>query len=56
MVENVGVAVGIDLPSVSIQKCFSTSGLMAAILHSGCRSMSDNVCGAISKLGVVANM
>ena len=29
---------------------------MAAILHSGCRSMSDNVRSALSKSGVVENM
>jgi len=56
MVENVGAAVRIALPSVSVQKVISTSGLMAAILHSGCRSMSDNVRSAIPKLGMVENM
>ncbi len=34
----------------------STSGLIDAILHSGCRSMSDNVRSALSKSGVVRNM
>ena len=34
----------------------SASGLIAAISHSGCRSMSDNVRSAISKSGVVENV
>ena len=37
-------------------KVISTSGLMAAILSSGCLSMSGNVGSAISKTGVVETM
>ena len=37
-------------------KVISTSDLMTAILHSGCRSMLDNVRSLISKSGVVENV
>ncbi len=56
MMKNVGLAVEIASPFCFLSKVISTSGLMAAILHSGCRSMSDNVRSAISKFGVVENM
>jgi hypothetical protein len=36
-------------------KVISTSGLMTAILGSGCRSMSNNVGSAISKSSMVEN-
>ncbi len=60
MVANVGAAVGIASPSVSVYKLFSTSGFHFRFhnqhLSFRCRPMSGRVGSAISKLGMVANV
>ena len=60
MVENVGVAVGIPSPSVSVQKLVplpvSASDSVADIMCSRCRLMSENVGSVIFGLGMVENV
>ena len=54
MVENVGVAAEIALPSFSVQKVFLLPVWVVAILLSQCRSTSGHVVSGISESGVVA--
>ena len=60
IVENVGVAVEIASPALSVQKLFplpvSTSGSVADILAFRCRPISGHVVSGISESGVVENV
>ena len=60
MVENMGVAVGIASPTLSVETLFplpvSTSGSVADIWGFQCRPMSGHVGSATSESGVVENV
>ncbi len=51
VVENVGLAAETASKSISVQKLFLLSVLVAAILNFGCRPTPDYVVGAISESG-----
>ncbi len=56
MVENVGVAAEIALPSLSVQTLFLLPVYIIVILRFPCRPMSGNVVSDISESGMVANV
>ena len=56
MVENVGVAIEIASPSLSVQKIFPLPVCIFDILRSRCRPMSDHVVSGISESGMVENV
>ena len=56
MVENVGVAAEIALPSFSVQKLFLLSVCIIAILRFPCRPTSAHVVSCISESGMVENV
>ena len=56
MVANVGAAVEIASPSISVQNLFLIPILVDVILSSGCRPMSGHVASAIAESGGVENV